>query len=126
MRAKTLIREHKMTPRISKISVHNLMLLADTYCKHCGIISTTLSRDILSDAPALDKIRTGKGSTSLRKFDQAMEWFDQNWPDDLPWPKLEAIPGMAQSPGSRATGGVVPFAGAEKNGRRVVKRRTAR
>lgn len=79
----------EMTPRICKSHTAYLLALGATYAKHRGIKLATVSRACLGDSPALERIRDHGGSVTLRKFDDAMQWFDEHWPDKLAWPRLD-------------------------------------
>ena len=91
-----------MTPKIAEICSGNLIRLAEVYCAFKGIKLATLSRKVMADAPALEKIKAGRGSTTLTKFDFAMSWFDEHWPEDLPWPAMHPVPGRVDE--SRTVG----------------------
>lgn len=67
----------------------NLLTLARAYAKARGIKLSTLSRFAHGDPPFFDKLGKAKAvGFTVRKYDQAMQWFRNNWPDDLPWPDI--------------------------------------
>ncbi len=70
----------------------NMLRLATTLAKARGVKLSTISRQCHSDPAMLDSFKAKKVSISHRKFDSGMQWFEDNWPDDLEWPPLEPYP----------------------------------
>jgi hypothetical protein len=83
---------------LEQVAVPALLSLAKACAKARGVQLTTISRLCHGDPPALDKLEQGEGSITLRKFDAAMAWLndENNWPAgviipavDVPWSRLK-------------------------------------
>jgi len=51
---------------------------------------------IFNDGKRLNAIRDG-GDLATSKFEHALAWLSDNWPDDKPWPKRVARPARTLS-----------------------------
>lgn len=72
--------------------VENLLVMAKACAKARQIQLSTVSRLSHGDVPALDNLARGKGSITLRKYTDTMQWLEDplNWPagtvpPELPW-----------------------------------------
>lgn len=77
----------KIAP-VADVLAKNLVMLGQAYAKAKDCKLASVSRLVHGDPPALDNLATGKGSISLRKYDEAMAEFARIWPDDVPWPAI--------------------------------------
>lgn len=77
----------------------NLIALARAYAKARGNGLSSVSTQAAGDGRFFDALaeRTGarkandrRGSFTVRKYDQLVEWFSANWPDGVEWPDLTA------------------------------------
>lgn len=90
----------------------NLLTLARVYCRAEGRKLSGVSWAVAGDNRFLDALaeRSGsrkandrRGSFTVRKYDQIVEWFSANWPDGVAWPAL-AVPDVSR-PKRRAENG---------------------
>lgn len=76
---------------IAPVYYKNLILYAQAFAKAAGIKVATVSRRVHSDPKFFEQLKAGKVSTTFRKYDEMMAWFDSNWPDGAPRPKLYQV-----------------------------------
>jgi hypothetical protein len=72
----------------------DLVLLADLYASANGLAEATVSSRVFDDSKRLAAIRSGKGIT-LRRFNDALRWFSNNWPESVDWPTGVTRPPIA-------------------------------
>lgn len=77
----------------------DLLKLADGYCAHVGRSEATISNQITSHARLFKRLRQGHGCT-VQTFGAAVAWFDQNWPQDLEWPRQVVRPSKTDKQGA--------------------------
>lgn len=70
----------------------NLITCAVAFADKKGIALSTLGRIAANDSPFFDRLRDGRKTFTARKYDEIMEWFSCNWPEDLDWPKAIVRP----------------------------------
>ena len=63
-----------------------LVRLAEAYAEHCSLTLSTGSPYARNDGKFFDKLKAGAGGT-LKTASAVVQWFSDNWPDDLAWPK---------------------------------------
>jgi hypothetical protein len=63
----------------------HLVELADTYMKVTGLKEVTLSHRVFGDSKKLAAIR-GTADITVSRFNAALRWFDENWPETAAWP----------------------------------------
>jgi hypothetical protein len=63
-----------------------LLTLARAYTAAKRISLSTLARKILANDKFFWWIENG-GDSKYRNVATASDWFDANWPDDVPWPR---------------------------------------
>jgi hypothetical protein len=68
----------------------NLLTLARTYAKANGITLRQVSRRLYGNIEFFDDFGRRRASMTLSKFDEMVEKFRAGWPEDVPWPFLEA------------------------------------
>jgi len=62
-----------------------LIKLAETFAAHRGLKLSTVSTYAAVDGKFFRELKSGAGCT-LRRADRVLNWFHNNWPDDLAWP----------------------------------------
>lgn len=73
----------------------HLMALADEYIRATGVSDTTLSSRMFNDGKKLPALREPKGDLSTKRFNVAMRWFADNWPENAAWPAHVTRPRVA-------------------------------
>ena len=64
----------------------SLLLLARTYGAHLKLELQTVSWRVLGDTKKLAAIEGG-ADLNTRRFERAVQWFADNWPEDAVWPE---------------------------------------
>lgn len=67
-------------------SLENLKTVALAYAVAADLPLKTLSFRIFNDGKKLDAIVNGDSDVTTARFDHAMQWFSDNWPDGAEWP----------------------------------------
>ncbi|MUO84017.1 hypothetical protein [Agrobacterium vitis] len=62
-----------------------LIEATSVYCSASGMSRSRLSTILLSGGMRLQQIQDG-GDIGVSRFEQAIQWLSDNWPDDTPWP----------------------------------------
>lgn len=62
-----------------------LVVASTAYAAATGIKLSTLSTRLLNGGMQLKRIADG-GDLNTRKFEEAMSWLSDNWPDGVEWP----------------------------------------
>lgn len=75
------------------IQIAHLLSVADAFQQALPVSDTTLSFRVFRDSKKLGALRAGSDITTGR-FNDAMAWFSENWPEHAVWP--ETIPRPAQ------------------------------
>lgn len=65
--------------------IAHLLSVADAYKAALGIEDTTVSARVFNDSKKLTALRSGADIT-VGRFNAAMRWFDENWPNDVDRP----------------------------------------
>jgi hypothetical protein len=65
----------------------NLLQCAEAYAKARGIGLPTLARMSAGDWRFFDRLRDDEKTFTARKYDEVIEWFSDNWPEGITWPK---------------------------------------
>ncbi len=79
----------------------DILSVADAYAAATSASDVTISSRVFGDSKKLTAIRSGKDIT-LRRFNAALEWFSDHWPDNAEWPKGVARPFVAANDGVAA------------------------
>ncbi len=69
------------------MSATTITRLAAAYIAHTGLKESTVSSYAMNDGKRLRAIRTNKGDITSRRSERVLEWFSENWPEDLEWPE---------------------------------------
>jgi hypothetical protein len=78
-----------------------LVNLAEAYAAHTGLKLSTVSTYAATDGKFFGRLKAGAGCT-LRKAATLVDWFSDNWPEDLAWPAEVARPKAPQRRGRAA------------------------
>lgn len=71
----------------------HLIAVADAYCAARRLSRARVSTIVFNAGAALDRIAAGKDITTGR-WERAMAWFHQNWPEGAEWPRGIKRPGQ--------------------------------
>lgn len=63
----------------------HLLSLVEAYAGALGIGVTTVWRQAINDPAFQERLRS-ESTITLRTYDRAVAWFDDNWPEALAWP----------------------------------------
>ena len=72
-----------------------LVRLAEAYAEHLQLALSTVSTYAVNDGKRLPHLKNGGGCT-VKTASIFMQWFADNWPDDLAWPKDIARPAKSK------------------------------
>lgn len=67
------------------ITETDLLAIVDAFAVATGTSDTTISSRVFSDSKKLDAMRRG-ASITLRRANEALKWFSDNWPESADWP----------------------------------------
>lgn len=67
------------------MNTSDLLALCDSFAHHRGITHWRVSILVGCGGGFFERLRVGGGCT-LKTAARVMQWFSDNWPDDLPWP----------------------------------------
>lgn len=62
-----------------------LAIIARAFCGARGLSVSRVSTLVFNDGKRLGAILSG-GDLYTARYEQAMEWFSENWPDGAEWP----------------------------------------
>lgn len=68
------------------LTEQQILRLADDYRRHSNLADATISNKIVRHARLIKRLRAGDGCT-LATAMRAGQWFSDNWPADLEWPR---------------------------------------
>lgn len=63
----------------------HLLSLVEAYAGALGIGVTTVWRQAINDPAFHERLRS-ENTITLRTYDKAVAWFDENWPAASTWP----------------------------------------
>lgn len=66
-------------------AIPNLLCVADAYQEALGLDRSTVSWRALGDVRKLAALAEGK-DIQVTRFERAMIWFSENWPNGAVWP----------------------------------------
>lgn len=69
----------------SMTQIAHLLTVADAYMAATSVKEVTLSHRLFGDSKKLTALREGADIT-VGRFNGAMRWFDENWPEAAEWP----------------------------------------
>lgn len=67
------------------LNIEHLITVADVYGTAFKVEEKTVSSRVFQDSKKLSAIRGGADITVTR-YNSALEWFSQNWPEGAGWP----------------------------------------
>jgi len=67
------------------ITEASILSVVDAYAAATGAEDTTISSRVFADGKKIDAMRRG-GSITLRRANEAIQWFSDNWPEGADWP----------------------------------------
>lgn len=82
--------------------VDQLIAVATTFHEARKLSLSRVSGLVFQDGNKLKHIVNGKADLTTTRFENAMLWFSQNWPDGLEWPANISKPSSSRSPTKRA------------------------
>jgi len=65
---------------------NDIITLAETLADFLGRSEATISNKCVGHARLFSRLRNGNGC-NVNTFNLVVEWFADNWPEDLAWPK---------------------------------------
>ena len=68
-----------------------MVALALAYAKATGATLGGVSRKFYGNTGFLAAFKRGDKSISIDKFEEVIATFQQQWPEDAPWPTLRAV-----------------------------------
>lgn len=81
--------------------IDQLLLVSDEYARAENVGDTTVSWRLFGDGKKLTAIRRGS-DLQVRRFERAVQWFSDNWPEEAKWPVGVDRPARAESAGASA------------------------
>ena len=66
-------------------SVARLLALIELYAEHENLALTTVSSHVTGSGDTVGRLRRG-GDLNTRRFERAVRYLSDHWPDGLPWP----------------------------------------
>lgn len=65
--------------------IDSLLKVARAYADAAGVDLSTVSWRVFDDSKKLAALETG-ADIQARRFEKAMRWFSDHWPDNATWP----------------------------------------
>lgn len=81
----------KNTDTQSMVAIEHLLRLSEAYVEATGVEGKTLSWRVFGDSKKLDALQTGS-DIQVRRYEGAMRWFADNWPENGVWPAGVPMP----------------------------------
>ena len=69
-----------------KTSALDIVALAERYCEATGDRLVTISHRVFGDSKKLLAIRDNDADLTVSRYNSALLWFSENWPDRVEWP----------------------------------------
>lgn len=66
--------------------IRHLIEVASCYCVATGKTQIAVSKRVFNDGKVLNNLADGKDIT-IGRFERAMRWFSENWPEGADWPE---------------------------------------
>ena len=73
------------------MNTSELIKLAEAFCTHRGVTLSTVSTWAVNDGKRLTHLKMGGGCT-VKTFQRLVQFFSDNWPADLEWPRAISRP----------------------------------
>ncbi len=81
------------------MNTDSLVRLTDLFAAHAGLKRSTISTYAANDGKLIDRLDSGQASCTIRRAKAVCQWFSDNWPNDLAWPRDISRP--SKSPRSK-------------------------
>ena len=78
-----------------------LATLADEFANATGRKPGGIWAEAAKDGRFMDRVESGQTFT-VKVFDRAVQWFSDNWPDGVRWPKVIKRPAVSVKDGTAA------------------------
>ena len=85
-----------MTHSFEQDCKEKLLACAEAYAAQKNIKLTTLGRLVTNDSPFFARLRDDRGSFTVRKYDEVLQWFSRNWPNETEWPESVERPAVQE------------------------------
>lgn len=108
--------DFEVTPEFEPFLRTALIVQAEAFAAVNGLSLGYVSRCAFLDARFIEKLKSGEGSFTVRKFDEAMQFFEKRWP---PWRHRPPLPKLVVQDGN-----LMPLARrnpGERNGKKIRK-----
>lgn len=77
-----------------------LVTLISRFAKHAGLSISTVSRHATGSGDTVARLQRG-GTITLKRFDRAVRFLSDNWPDSVAWPTDFPRPGSSRRASKR-------------------------
>ncbi|MFA8441559.1 hypothetical protein [Yoonia sp.] len=77
------------------MNTETLVMMAEIYSAHTGLKLATISTYAKNDGKFFRDLKEKNAGCTLKTASRVMQWFSDNWADDLEWPK--SVPRPAKS-----------------------------
>lgn len=74
------------------ILTDQLLLVARTYCQSRGLSLARVSTLVFNEGKKLEAIASRGADLATGRFESAMLWFSENWPEGAIWPEAVERP----------------------------------
>jgi hypothetical protein len=71
-----------------------LSSVAAVFCAARGLSTARVSTLVFNEGGKLGEIIAGRVDLTTRRYERAMAWFSDNWPEGAVWPEGVARPGV--------------------------------
>lgn len=66
--------------------IQQMLALIDQFATAKGISTSRVTTIVFNSGAMYERLRSGSDIT-VGRLERAMQWFSDNWPDDLAWPE---------------------------------------
>ena len=77
------------------VTADDILTLAKRYAEANGVELVTVSSRVFNDGKKLSSIQHG-GDLTLKRCSYALQWFSDNWPHQLSWPREVERPAKSE------------------------------
>jgi len=97
--------------------IDQFAIVANAYCTARDLSVARVSTIVFNDGSKLGDLMSGAADVTTRRYEKALQWFSDNWPDNTGWPAEVARPETLQqndgeAPSAVEAGSVPSQAGA--------------
>lgn len=76
--------------------INQVLKLAELYSLHTGLKLSSVSTYAANDGKWLPSLQLGNAGCTVRKATRVIRWLDENWPEELEWPREIPRPSMTK------------------------------